>query len=66
MHALLCRSGVKLTREIVQQPALAAVLKSELHPGADKQSDSDIDEFIRDTVHSGECPCSLSQAILIA
>ncbi|CAL5223510.1 g6037 [Coccomyxa viridis] len=47
------RSGIKLTREICQQPALAGVTKSELHPGADKQSDSDIDAYIRDTVHSG-------------
>ena len=62
MGALLCRSGIKLTREIAQQPALAGVTKGELHPGAAKQSDSEIDAFIRDTVHSGRRsdhpPCS--------
>ena len=57
MCASVCRSGIKLTREICQQPALAGVTKSELHPGADKQSDSDIDAYIRDTVHSGAHPC---------
>ena len=42
--------------------------KGELHPGLDKQSDSEIDSFIRDTVHSGERhypvlnePCSTKQ-----
>lgn len=32
---------------------MAAVTKGELHPGAEKQSDADLDAFIRDTVHSG-------------
>ena len=31
--------------------------KGELHPGADKQSDAEIDAYIRDTVHSGMHPC---------
>jgi len=56
LYALLCRSGVRLTREIAQQPTLLGMTKSELHPGAAKQSDSDIDAFIRDTVHSGKHP----------
>ena len=56
MCALMCRSGIKLTREISQQPALAGVTKGELHPGADKQSDAEIDAYIRDTVHSGVHP----------
>ena len=49
----ICRSGLRLTREISQQSALAPVTKGELHPGAEKQSDADLDAFIRDTVHSG-------------
>ena len=53
---MFCRSGLKLTREISQQSALAPVTKGELHPGPEKQSDADLDAFIRDTVHSGRHP----------
>lgn len=53
MKCVCCRSGVKLSRQIAAQPALAAVLADELHPGSSAQSDGQLDEFIRDTVHSG-------------
>jgi choline dehydrogenase-like flavoprotein len=50
---ILCRNGIKISREIAAQPALAAVLADELHPGAAAQTDAQIDAFIRETLHSG-------------
>ncbi|EIE18382.1 alcohol oxidase [Coccomyxa subellipsoidea C-169] len=47
------RSGIKLSREIAAEPAFGAYVGNELHPGAAASSDSAIDSFIRDTVHSG-------------
>lgn len=51
MHAH--RRGVRLSRQIAEQPALASILSHELHPGAGATSDEGIDAYIRDTVHSG-------------
>ncbi|KAK9915579.1 hypothetical protein WJX75_001098 [Coccomyxa subellipsoidea] len=59
------RSGIKLARHIAAQPACAAFVASELHPGAPASSDAAIDEFIRDTVHSGNAnvgTCSMAAA----
>lgn len=57
------RDSVHMCREICAQPALDALIKEEMFPGRDVQSDEDIDAFIREkgetiyhpvgTVHMG-------------
>ncbi|MEL6549530.1 MAG: choline dehydrogenase [Pseudomonadota bacterium] len=51
------RKGIRLTREIFGQPAFAEFAKHEIQPGADAQSDEDLDAFIRDHVESAYHPC---------
>ena len=51
------RSCVRLTREIFQQPAMAAFAGRELAPGPDCTNDTDIDQFIKDKVESAYHPC---------
>ena len=41
------REGVKIVRKVAEQPALAAYRSSEFSPGADVQSDQQIDTWIR-------------------
>ena len=47
------REGIRLSRRIAAQTALAEVISRELHPDASATSDAQIDAYIRDTVHSG-------------
>ena len=51
------RACVRLTREIFQQPAMAAFAGQELAPGPDCTSDGQIDQFIKDKVESAYHPC---------
>ena len=51
------RSGLRLTREIFAQPALAEYLGEELSPGADVRDDAAMDAFIRANVESAYHPC---------
>ena len=56
------RACVRLTREIFAQRAFAAYRGRELQPGADVQSDAQIDEFIRARVESAyhpSCTCKM-------
>ena len=56
------RAAVRLTREIFAQPALAPFRGEELSPGAEIQSDEEIDAFIRDAVESAyhpSCTCKM-------
>jgi choline dehydrogenase len=46
------RTSVRLTREILAQPALAPFRGEEISPGAKVQSDSEIDAFIRGGVET--------------
>jgi choline dehydrogenase len=46
------REGLKIVRKVAAQPALAPYVKSELAPGADVQSDADIDAWIRRTAET--------------
>ena len=46
------RTSVRLTREILAQPALAPFRGEELSPGAKAQSDSEIDAFVRQGVET--------------
>lgn len=51
------RACIRLTREIFAQPAFAPFVRSEIQPGADLQSDSEIDGFIREHAESAYHPC---------
>lgn len=51
------RACVRLTREIVAQPAFDPYRGRELQPGADVVSDAAIDDFIRRKVESAYHPC---------
>lgn len=51
------RSCIRLTREILAQPALAPYRGEELAPGAKVQSDDELDAFVRSTAVTGSHPC---------
>jgi len=51
------RTGIRLTREILGQDALAPYRGEELMPGPQVQSDEQIDDYIRDHVESAYHPC---------
>ena len=46
------RSGLRLARTIVQQPAFQDVLGPEVFPGPNVQSDADLDAYIRESLHT--------------
>ena len=53
---------MRLTREIVSQPAMDAYRGSEIQPGVDVQSDEEIDAFVRQAVESAyhpSCTCKM-------
>jgi choline dehydrogenase len=51
------RASVRLTREIFAQKAFDPYRGKELAPGAEVQSDDEIDAFVRDSVQSAYHPC---------
>ena len=51
------REAIRATRRIFSQPALATVAGIELSPGAEAQSDAQLDEFIRNHAESAYHPC---------
>lgn len=51
------RACIRLTREILSQPALAPYAGEEIAPGPAVQSDEAIDDFVRDAVESAYHPC---------
>lgn len=56
------RDGIRLTREIINQPALDPFRGKELSPGADAQSDADLDAFVREhaeTAYHPSCSCKM-------
>lgn len=56
------RDGIRITREIMAQPALDAFRGRELSPGAHLQSDAELDEFIRnhaETAFHPSCSCKM-------
>ncbi|MEZ5449979.1 MAG: choline dehydrogenase [Thiolinea sp.] len=52
------RDAVRLTREILAQPAFAPYRRVELAPGPEVQSDAEIDAFVRSHGESAYHPCS--------
>jgi choline dehydrogenase len=56
------RDGIRITRDIMRQPALARYRGEELHPGADAMSDSELDAFVRakaETAYHPSCSCKM-------
>ena len=56
------RDGIRLTREIINQPALDPFRGKELSPGVDAQSDADLDAFVREhaeTAYHPSCSCKM-------
>jgi len=51
------RACVRLTRELLRQPAFAAYAGDEIAPGEHVQSNEQIDDFIRQHVESAYHPC---------
>ncbi|MEM8655660.1 MAG: choline dehydrogenase [Pseudomonadota bacterium] len=51
------RTCIRLTREIFAQDAFAPFVKHEIQPGADVQSDDELDGFIREHAESAYHPC---------
>ena len=58
------RACVRLTREIIGQPAMDAFRGPEIQPGESIQSDEDIDAFVRSAVESAyhpSCACRMGE-----
>ncbi|MBT8767776.1 choline dehydrogenase [Metapseudomonas boanensis] len=56
------RDGIRITREIMAQPALDPFRGRELSPGAHLKSDAELDEFIRthaETAFHPSCSCKM-------
>jgi len=56
------RACVRLTREIINQPAMDAYRGAEIQPGENVQSDEEIDAFVRQAVESAyhpSCTCKM-------
>jgi choline dehydrogenase len=51
------RNCIRLTREIFAQEAFKPFVKSEIQPGADVQTDDELDAFIREHAESAYHPC---------
>lgn len=58
------RACVRLTREIISQPAFEPYRDGEIQPGEQVQSDEDIDAFVRQSVESAyhpSCSCRMGE-----
>jgi choline dehydrogenase len=58
------RDGIRLTREIMSQPALDPFRGREISPGVDYQSDADLDRFVREhaeTAFHPSCSCKMGE-----
>lgn len=58
------RACVRLTREIINQPAMDAFRDAEIQPGETVQSDDEIDAFVRSAVESAyhaSCTCRMGE-----
>jgi choline dehydrogenase len=56
------RAGVRITREIMHQPALAPYLGKEISPSDKVQTDAEIDAFVRahgETSYHPSCSCAM-------
>ncbi|MEO0608511.1 MAG: GMC oxidoreductase, partial [Pseudomonadota bacterium] len=55
------RQCIRLTREIIAQPAMDRYRGDELQPGLEIQSDEDIDRWVRENVESAYHPCGTAR-----
>ncbi len=58
------REGIRITREIMAQSALDPYRGREISPGADVQSDAELDEFVRqhaETAFHPSCSCKMGE-----
>ncbi len=55
------RTAIRLTREIMAQPAMAGFIKHEIQPGAALQDDAALDGFIREHAESAYHPCGTAR-----
>jgi choline dehydrogenase len=58
------RDAIRITREIMAQPALDAYRGRELSPGLDKKSDAELDAFVREhaeTAFHPSCSCKMGE-----
>ena len=55
------RTAIRLTREIMAQPAMAQHVKHEIQPGAAIQDDAALDDFIRAHAESAYHPCGTAR-----
>ena len=56
------RDAIRITREIMQQPALKKYRGRELHPGADLKTDDQLDAFVKqraETAYHPSCSCKM-------
>ena len=56
------RAGIRITREIMQQPALAPYLGREISPSINVKTDAEIDAFVRahgETSYHPSCSCAM-------
>jgi choline dehydrogenase len=56
------RAGIRITREIMHQPALAQYLGNEISPSDKVQTDAEIDAFVRvhgETSYHPSCSCAM-------
>ncbi|KIG10011.1 choline dehydrogenase [Caballeronia concitans] len=56
------RDAIRITRDIMRQPALARYRGEELHPGDDAASDAELDAFVRakaETAYHPSCSCKM-------
>jgi choline dehydrogenase len=51
------RRAIRLTREILRQPAFAPYADGEIQPGPGAETDADIDAFVREHAESAYHPC---------
>lgn len=51
------RAGIRITRKIMQQPALAPFVGQEISPGINVQTDEEIDAFVREHAETAYHPC---------
>lgn len=58
------RDGIRLTREIMNQPALDPFRGPEISPGLEQKSDEQLDAFVRshaETAYHPSCSCKMGQ-----
>ena len=55
------RQCIRLTREIIAQPAMDAFRDDELQPGLEVQTDDEIDAWVREHIESAYHPCGTTR-----